>query len=181
MTFAFSLAPANNSGYDIICAPGTSYAASCQLNQNNDCYQHIFALLGCLKVNCARCFTSLPSWIDKLRREGEEEAAEPEFARKKWAMWWRRPSQLCRASCRWTPSPVRQNSPPPQNWDTLLEASPTFRRNMWVFLNENTGCTRQLYWRSSRPVSPATSAFQTTVGKLVVCFRHNLFKWKSQH
>lgn len=133
-----SRARASNSGYDII-APGTSFAASSQLNQNNDCCQLILGILEFLKDNRARRFTLSLSWIDELRRDGEEEAAEHESAWTKWAMWWRRPSQLCRASCRWTPSPVRQNSPPPQNWDTSSEASPTSRPNMWVFQLKTRG------------------------------------------
>lgn len=134
---------ASNSGYDISIAPGTSFAASSRLNQNNDCGQLILGVLERLKDNCARPFTVSPAWIDELRRDGEEEAAEAGLSRTKWAMWWRRPSQLCRASCRWTPSPVRQNSPLPQNWDTSSEASPTSRPNMWVFSLKTLGATRQ--------------------------------------
>lgn len=62
---------ASNSGYDISIAPGTSFAASSRLNQNNDYGQLILGVLESLKDNCARPFTVSPAWIDELRRDGE--------------------------------------------------------------------------------------------------------------
>lgn len=137
------LLSAGNSGCDISITPGTSFAASSQLNQNNDSGYLILGVFERLKDNCPPPFMVSPAWIDELSRGGEEEAVEAGFSWAKWAMWWKRLSQLCRASCRWTPSPVRQNSPPPQNWDTSSEASPTSRPNMWVFSLKTPGVIRQ--------------------------------------
>lgn len=74
---------ASNSGYDISIAPGTSFAVFSRLNQNNDCGQLILGVLERLKDDCERPFMVSPAWIDELRRDGEEEAAEAGFSRTK--------------------------------------------------------------------------------------------------
>lgn len=74
---------ASYSGYDISTAPGTSFAASSRLNQNNDCGQLILGVLERLKRNRVRPFMVSPAWIDELHRDGEEEAVEAGFSRTK--------------------------------------------------------------------------------------------------